>query len=88
MTRYRRAGILLMWLVAGAVIGSVFSELLGLILPQGVVRSFFLTNTNIGFDSITVDLAVVTFTFGFRLTINVIGVLGILFAGYYFRWYR
>lgn len=88
MTHYRRAGIFLMWLVAGAVIGSLFAELLGLILPQGVVRSFFLASTNIGVEAVTLDLAVLTVTFGFRLTINVMGVLGILFAGYYFRWYR
>ena len=49
---------------------------------------FFLTSTNIGLDPITIDLAVVSFTLGFTLNINVVGVLGILFASYYFRWFR
>ncbi len=88
MTRYRRTGVFIIWLVAGAVIGSVFSQLLGIVLPEGVVRAFFLSGTNIGIRPITLDLAVMSLTFGFTLTINVVGVLGILFAGYYFRWYR
>jgi hypothetical protein len=88
MTRYRRIGIFTIWLVAGAVIGSVVSNLLGLILPEGVVRQFFLTETPISLGPFTLDLAVMTLTIGFSLTINIVGVLGIIFAGYYFRWYR
>jgi hypothetical protein len=88
MTRYRKLGIFALWLVAGAVIGSLVGELLGVILPAGVVREFFTTKTAIGFDEFTLNLAVLDLTLGFNLFINVIGVLGILFAGYYFRWYR
>jgi len=88
MNRNRRLGSLVLWLVCGVVIGSLFGELLGLILPEGVVWEFFLTSTNIGIGPVTLDLAVVSFTLGFTLTINVIGVLGMLFAAYYFRWFR
>ena len=88
MTRYRRIGIFITWLVAGAVIGSLVSLLVGLVLPQGVVREFFLTGTNIGLGPFTLDLAVLSLTIGFTLTINIVGLLGIVFAGYYFRWYR
>ena len=88
MPRRQRFGVLVLWLAAGAVIGSLVGQLIGLILPEGVVRQFFLTGTNIGFGPGTLDLAVLSITVGFRLTINVVGVLGILFAGYYFRWYQ
>jgi len=88
MTRNRRIGVLSLWLVCGAVAGSLLGELLGLILPEGVVRQFFLSAASIGFGPATVDLAVISITVGFRLTINVVGVLGILFAAYYFRWFR
>lgn len=88
MARYRKFALFALWLVAGAVIGSVVGQLLGLILPDGVVRQFFLTGTRIGFGPATLDLAVMSITVGFTLTINVMGVLGILFAGYYFRWYQ
>jgi hypothetical protein len=70
------------------IIGSLFGELLGLILPEGVVHAFFLTKTEIGLGPVTLNLAVATFTIGFTLKINVIGVLGMLFAAYYFRWFR
>ena len=63
-------------------------ELLGLILPEGVVRQFFLAAANIGFGPATIDLAVISLTVGIRFTINGVGVLGILFAAYYFRWFR
>lgn len=86
--RNRRLGVLFLWLVCGAVIGSLAGELIGLILPQGVVRDFFLTHTNLGVGPWTFDLAVMSLTLGFTLTINVMGVLGILFAAYYFRWFR
>ncbi len=88
MTRNRRIGVLIIWLVCGAVIGSLLGELLGLILPEGVVRQFFLATAEIGFGPLYINLAVVNFTIGLGLNINVAGVLGILFAGYYFRWFR
>jgi hypothetical protein len=88
MTRRRSFGIFMLWLIAGAVIGSVVGQLLGLILPHGVVREFFLAGATIGLETATLDLAIADITFGFSLTINVTGVLGILFAAYYFRWYQ
>ncbi len=88
MIRNRRLGALVLWLICGAVIGSLFGELLGLILPEGVVHDFFLTSADIGIGPVTIDLAVVSFTLGFKLDINVTGVLGILFSAYYFRWFR
>lgn len=88
MIRNRRLGSLALWLICGVVIGSLFGELLGLILPEGVVHEFFLASVDIGIGPVTLDLAVVSFTLGFTLDINVTGVLGILFASYYFRWFR
>ncbi|MFC1499870.1 DUF4321 domain-containing protein [Candidatus Zixiibacteriota bacterium] len=88
MIRNRRLGSLILWLICGAVIGSLFGELLGLVLPEGVVKDFFLTSTDIGIGPVPINLAVVSFTFGFTFDINVTGVLGILFAAYYFRWFR
>jgi hypothetical protein len=88
MTRHRRSGALLLWLITGAVIGSLLGHLVALLLPAGVVRQFFLTGTSIGFGPTTVDLAVISFSLGLHLTINIVGVLGILLAAYYFRWYK
>jgi len=88
MNRSRSFGVLFLWLLVGAVVGSLLGQLLGLVLPDGVVREFFLTATRIGLGPVTLDVAVASVTLGFRLTINVLGVAGILFAGYYFRWYR
>ena len=88
MNRSRSLGLLFLWLLVGAVVGSLLGDLVALILPGGVVRQFFLTSTRIGLGPVTLDLAVASLTLGFSLTINALGVAGILFAGYYFRWYR
>ncbi|MFC1628939.1 DUF4321 domain-containing protein [Gemmatimonadota bacterium] len=88
MNRNRRLGSLVLWLVCGVVIGSLFGELLGLILPEGVVRDFFLVSTDIGIGPVPINLAVMSFTLGFTLDVNVTGVLGILFSAYYFRWFK
>jgi len=88
MNRSRSLGLLFLWLLVGAVVGSLLGDLVALILPGGVVRQFFLTSTRIAAGPVTLDLAVTSLTLGFSLTINVLGVAGILFAGYYFRWYR
>jgi hypothetical protein len=88
MNRSRSLGLLFLWLLVGAVVGSLLGDLVALVLPGGVVRQFFLTSTRIGLGPVTLDLAVASLTLGFSLTINVLGVAGILFAGYYFRWYR
>jgi len=88
MNRSRSLGLLFLWLLVGAVLGSLLGDLVALVLPAGVVRQFFLTSTRIGLGPVTLDLAVTSFTLAFSLTINVLGVAGILFAGYYFRWYH
>ncbi len=88
MNRSRSLGLLFLWLLVGAVLGSLLGDLVALVLPAGVVRQFFLTSTRIGLGPVTLDLAVTSLTLGFSLTINVLGIAGILFAGYYFRWYR
>ncbi len=80
------------WLVTiiiiGAVIGSVLGQVLGLVLPAGVVKQFFLRSVGFGFSPVTLDLALISFTIGLSLKINVIGVIGIFLATYIFRWYR
>ena len=80
-------GILIVMLLLGMFIGGTFGEILGLILPEGVVKEFFLKSVTPGMESRTINFVVLTFTIGFSLKINIISILGILFAVYLFRWY-
>ena len=87
MRRKLSIGWVILAIFLGAIIGSVFGELVGLILPNGVVKEFFLRSASFGFSPISIDLAVVVFSVGVSLNLNVIGVIGIILAAYILRWY-
>ncbi|MBN1998797.1 DUF4321 domain-containing protein [candidate division KSB1 bacterium] len=71
----------------GALVGAVLGELVGLVLPDGVVKDFFLRSVSFGFSPTTINLVLLTFTFGATIKLNIIGVIGIVLASYVFRWY-
>lgn len=73
--------------ILGALIGSALGEAIGVVLPGGVVKEFFLRSASFGFGPATLNLALFTLTFGFTFKLNVIGVIGIFLATYIFRWY-
>jgi len=81
-------GILILFLFLGAIIGSALGKLIAFILPDGVVKQFFIRSATIGFDPVTINLGFISFTFGFEFILNVIGVVGIAFAAYLLRWYH
>ncbi len=86
--RKRSLGIIILFLFLGTIIGSALGELIALLLPEGVVKQFFIRSATIGFDPVTINLGFITFTLGFKFILNVIGVVGIAFAAYLLRWYH
>lgn len=87
--RKRSISFILLILIIGAAIGTALGELIAYMLPSGVVEQFFVrTLALIGFEPFTLNLGVFTFTFGFSLKLNVIGVIGIAISAYILRWYH
>lgn len=86
--RKRPLGIIVVFLILGAIIGSALGNLLALLLPDGVVKQFFIRSATIGFDPVTLNLGFLSFTLGFKFILNVIGVVSIAFAAYLLRWYH
>ncbi len=84
--RRKGLGLILFVIFLGAIIGSAMGEVLGLILPNGVVKEFFLRSASFSVGPAVLNLIVFTVTLGFSLKINVIGVIGILIAAYILRW--
>ncbi len=90
--RRRNLKIIVLMLLAGAVIGSVLGDIAGALLPEGVVRDFFL----LAFDSshyglrepLVLDFRVFSITFGLTLRVNFMGLLGMGVAYYLLRYYR
>jgi hypothetical protein len=84
----KSAGAILVVLIIGGLIGSLFSRGIGLVLPEGVVKNFFLWGIHDkGFYVENLDLFVFRITVGLRITLNMASVLGIALAAYILRWY-
>ncbi|MCA9751316.1 MAG: DUF4321 domain-containing protein [bacterium] len=74
-------------IVVGMIIGSAVGEAIGLVLPAGVVKEFFLRSVEAGIGPATLNLVAFTVTLGFSLKVNLMAVLGVVLATYIFRWY-
>ena len=86
--RKRSMGIVFISLILGAAIGTILGEVLGLTLPEGVVKQFFLQSVSWGISPVTLDLLVVTVTFGLRVKFNISSVLGLGVVYYFLRYFR
>jgi hypothetical protein len=85
--RQKSIGLLAVLLILGMIVGSAVGEAIGLVLPDGVVKEFFLRSVSASVGPATVDLVAFSFTLGFSLNVNLMAVLGVVFATYLFRWY-
>jgi hypothetical protein len=79
--------MLLFLVLLGMVVGAAVGEALREVLPDGVVKRFFVESVAWGLGPGTLNLVVVTFTVGFSVKVNVMSVLGVVLAAYIFRWY-
>jgi hypothetical protein len=74
-------------IVLGIVIGSAVGEAIGHVLPEGVVKNFFLEHATTGFGPTPINLVAFTITIGISIKVNIMAVLGVVLATYLFRWY-
>jgi len=72
----------------GAAAGTVLSIFVGLTMPDGVVRDFFLNSKPLGWDPFTLNLQIITLTTGFTMDISVASIIGMAFAWYFLRYFR
>lgn len=85
--RQKAGWTLVLTVLLGMILGSAVGSALEHMLPDGVVKRFLVESVGWGVDPGTLDLVVVTLTFGFSVSLNVMGVLGVVLAVYLFRWY-
>lgn len=71
--------VLLVLLLIGAIFGSLIGDALGGIVP---ILKF---GKSIGVDPFVVDLNVIIITFGFKLSLNIAGIIGIIIAFFVFK---
>jgi len=73
-------------IIIGALIGTALGEVIGIIIPSGVVQDFFLKSASASIGPATLDIILLTLTVGFSFKLNITGVLGIIIAAYALRW--
>jgi hypothetical protein len=84
--RKKSLAFIIFIIVLGALIGTAIGEVLGLILPAGVVKEFFLKSASASVGPATLNIILITLTLGFTFKINITRVIGILIAAYALRW--
>ena len=75
----------------GIITSSILSQLIGGILPDGVVKEFFLTSRSIGWGiqpNNWIDLFVIRFKTGLFIDINIASFLGMIIAWYFLRYFK
>ena len=72
-------------IVLGALIGSALGEVIAYVIPDGVVKDFFLKSVSASLGPGTLDIIILTFTLGFSIKLNIIGLFGRFIAAYILR---
>ena len=84
------------WFIAlvilfGCLIGTCMSLFIGTVIPDGVVKDFFLSNKTIGFgqaDGHWIDLNIIKFNLAFRFNVSIISIFGMASSWYLLRYFR
>ena len=92
----RSIHIIILAIFIGAVFGGVIGNLFALILPESVVKDFFLTSITFdlgGFANndlgvLIIDLKTLVFKLGLSMSFNFTSVVGIAVAYYILRYLR
>ena len=75
----------------GIITTAILGQLIGGMLPEGVVKEFFLTSRSIGWGmqpNNWIDLFVIRFKTGLFIDINVVSFLGMVIAWYFLRYFK
>ena len=92
----RSIGIIVLVLFFGTLLGTLLGELLGWVLPDSVVREFFLRSVDFslagltpnGSGVISLDLIMFSVQFGLSITFNFTSIIGFSVAYYFLRYFR
>tara|TARA_Y100000739_G_C20257457_1_gene306143 strand:- start:233 stop:499 length:267 start_codon:yes stop_codon:yes gene_type:complete len=87
--RKQSAKFIFLIIFLGCVLATSFSLFVSLIIPEGVVRDFFILSYPLGFDLPDwFDLGPLKFKAGFKFDISILSVLGIFISWYILRYFK
>jgi hypothetical protein len=83
--------LLFLILFIGAICGSILSQFVGVLFPEGVVKDFFLSSHSFGWganENNWVNFFVIRFKTGFYVDISITSILGMLVSWYFLRFFK
>ena len=92
----RKLHIIVLSLFIGAIFGGVVGSIFSLVLPESVVKDFFLTSITFDLGGLVnndlgvfvIDLKIIVLKFGLSISFNFTSVIGIAVAYYILRYLR
>ena len=84
--RKKSTAFIVFIIILGALIGTALGEVIGILIPAGVVQDFFLKSASASIGPATLNTILFTITMGFSFKLNITGVIGVLIAAYALRW--
>ncbi len=82
----KNIGMFILFILVGALLGSVLGEMLRAVSPGGPVRNAFTAGFYIGINPpVTLDLRIISFTIGFALRVNLLTMLGAILGIYIYK---
>ena len=82
---------ILLLIFLGCIIGTALSLFIGFVLPDGVVKDFFLLSKTFGFgasDRSWFDFGFLRFRLGFFFDVSVLSMIGIFISWYILRYFK
>ena len=89
----RSIGVIVLILFFGTLFGTLLGEFLGWMLPESVVKDFFLKSIDFSLggyrgEPLSLDFIMIVIKFGLTLTFNFTSIIGFTTAYYFLRYFR
>jgi len=89
----RSIAIIVLILFFGTLFGTLIGEFLGWMLPESVVKDFFLKSIDFSLggyrgEPLSLDFIMIAIKFGLKLTFNFTSIIGFATAYYFLRYFR
>lgn len=96
MSGRRDLKVITLVLLAGAMVGTLFGDLVGFALPEGVVKQFFLQSTEFSLggilggenDAVSLNLGAIVLILGLKIRLNFATIFGLAVSYYFLRYFR
>ena len=78
-------------LLVGMLIGTMISLTISFLLPEGVVKNFFLLSKSFGFGATEnnwIDFGFIRFKMGIFFDISIVSILGLFVSWYLLRYFK